>query len=63
MFRKAKDKREKGFQKKIYRRGEGGEGRVRIRVRDRRDRLLSVHVFNGYVASLSITLIRKTLPL
>ena len=49
-------KREKfKVRKKFNRRGEGGEGRVRIQIRDQRFCVSFVHVFNGYVASLSAT--------
>jgi hypothetical protein len=52
------NRRESKVPKKIHRRGEGGEGRVRMQVRD----LCSLHftfvqVFSGYVASLSVVLI------
>jgi len=39
---------------KIHRRGEGGEGCVRMQIRDLRFCDSSVHVFSGYVASLSV---------
>ena len=40
------------------RRGEGGEGRVRMQSRNLRFCVSFVHVFNGYVASLSATIFK-----
>ena len=58
-FRSAKDKREKlRVQNYFNRRGEGGEGRVRMQSRKQRFCVSFVHVFNGYVASLSATIIK-----